>query len=55
MNGLSSLKINLPDMKEFIGKLDAQMRAKNIYYDDLVSGEHPSAFENNSGSQKRFY
>ena len=25
-------------MKEFIGKLDAQMRAKNIYYDDLISG-----------------
>ena len=26
------------DMQEFITKLDAQMRAKNIYYDDLVSG-----------------
>jgi len=27
-----------PDMKEFIAKLDAQMREKNIYYDDLISG-----------------
>jgi hypothetical protein len=26
------------DMKDFIAKLDAQMRAKNIYYDDLISG-----------------
>jgi hypothetical protein len=26
------------NMKSFIAKLDAQMRAKNIYYDDLVSG-----------------
>jgi len=26
------------DMTAFIRKLDAQMRAKNIYYDDLVSG-----------------
>jgi hypothetical protein len=26
------------DMTAFIKKLDAQMRAKNIYYDDLVSG-----------------
>ena len=26
------------DMTEFIKKLDAQMREKNIYYDDLVSG-----------------
>ena len=26
------------DMKEFIAKLDAQMREKNIYYDDLISG-----------------
>jgi len=27
-----------PDMEEFIAKLDAQMRARNIYYDDLISG-----------------
>jgi hypothetical protein len=26
------------NMSEFIKKLDAQMRRKNIYYDDLVSG-----------------
>jgi hypothetical protein len=26
------------DMSEFIRKLDAQMRRKNIYYDDLISG-----------------
>src|SRR5678810_1154141 len=26
------------DMKEFIAKLDAHMRSKNIYYDDLISG-----------------
>jgi phenylacetate-coenzyme A ligase PaaK-like adenylate-forming protein len=26
------------DMEEFIAKLDAQMRARNIYYDDLISG-----------------
>lgn len=26
------------DMKDFIAKLDAQMRAKNVYYDDLISG-----------------
>jgi len=26
------------DMEAFIAKLDAQMRARNIYYDDLVSG-----------------
>jgi len=25
-------------MKAFIAKLDAQMRTKNIYYDDLISG-----------------
>ncbi|HET9824368.1 MAG TPA: GH3 auxin-responsive promoter family protein, partial [Chitinophagaceae bacterium] len=27
-----------PDMSAFIKKLDSQMREKNIYYDDLVSG-----------------
>ena len=26
------------DMEKFIAKLDAQMRARNIYYDDLISG-----------------
>ena len=31
--------VNKPaDMAAFIKKLDDQMRAKNIYYDDLVSG-----------------
>ena len=38
MNGLLNLKNTANDLNAFAEKIDNNLREKNMYYDDLISG-----------------
>ena len=55
MNGLWNLKTEPADMHAFARKVDNNLREKNIYYDDLITGNILQPLQITSGKEKRIY
>jgi hypothetical protein len=43
------------DINSFANKVEVNLRKKNVYYDDLISGNIPFTIKNNCGQEKWVY
>ena len=55
MSGLLNLKTTPADLNAFAKKVDENLRNKNIYYDDLITGNILQPLKISTGQKKWIY